>query len=140
MILGKNGFFVTPSDSLAVIASHMKYIPHFIKHPATGVARSMPTSTAVDKVAERLGLNLYEVPTGRSIKLSKVHKFYVLLFCSTFNEYRAMLTAKFIYFGFTNGPYLITVSRVSSISRMTGTSPKHTFSVSSPRLYHKNFT
>ena len=64
MILGKNGFFVTPSDSLAVITSHMKYIPHFIKHPAAGVARSMPTSTAVDKVAERLGLNLYEVPTG----------------------------------------------------------------------------
>jgi hypothetical protein len=67
MILGKNGFFVTPSDSLAVITSHMKYIPHFINHPATGVARSMPTSTAVDKVAERLGLNLYEVPTGRSV-------------------------------------------------------------------------
>ena len=64
MILGKNGFFVTPSDSLAVITSHMKYIPHFIKHPAKGVARSMPTSTAVDKVAERLELNLYEVPTG----------------------------------------------------------------------------
>ena len=64
MILGKNGFFVTPSDSLAVITSHMKHIPHFIKHPATGVARSMPTSTAVDKVAERLGLRLYEVPTG----------------------------------------------------------------------------
>ena len=64
MILGKHGFFVTPSDSLAVITSHMKHIPHFINHPATGVARSMPTSTAVDKVAERLGLKLYEVPTG----------------------------------------------------------------------------
>ncbi|XP_028403644.1 phosphoglucomutase-1-like [Dendronephthya gigantea] len=64
MILGKNGFFVTPSDSLAVIASHMWCIPHFVKHPPTGVARSMPTSAAVDKVAERLGLNLYEVPTG----------------------------------------------------------------------------
>lgn len=64
MILGKNGFFVTPSDSLAIIVAHMNVIPHFTKYPAKGVARSMPTSTAVDKVAERLGLNLYEVPTG----------------------------------------------------------------------------
>ncbi|XP_046846374.1 phosphoglucomutase-1-like [Xenia sp. Carnegie-2017] len=64
MILGKNGFFVTPSDSLAVITSHMNCIPHFVKQPVSGVARSMPTSTAVDKVAQCKGLNLYEVPTG----------------------------------------------------------------------------
>ncbi len=85
MILGKNGFFVTPSDSLAVITSHMKYIPHFIKHPATGVARSMPTSTAVDKVAERLGLNLYEVPTGRSVVVKILtSKFRCTNYCSIF--------------------------------------------------------
>ena len=65
MILGKNGFFVTPSDSLAVITAHMNIIPHFMKLPAKGVARSMPTSAAVDKVAENLGLNIYEVPTGK---------------------------------------------------------------------------
>jgi phosphoglucomutase len=82
MILGKNGFFVTPSDSLAVITSHMKCIPHFVKHPATGVARSMPTSTAVDKVAERFGLNLYEVPTGRystAVNSERPLEFAVLL-------------------------------------------------------------
>lgn len=77
MILGKNGFFVTPSDSLAIIVAHMNVIPHFIKHPVKGVARSMPTSTAVDKVAEHLGLNLYEVPTGKYIiLLSAFHVSY----------------------------------------------------------------
>jgi len=60
MILGKN-FFVTPSDSLAVLAS----LSHlFLKDKLTGVARSMPTSGAVDKVAAKLGLKLYETPTG----------------------------------------------------------------------------
>lgn len=47
MILGKN-FFVTPSDSLAILAAHSH---HFLKDKMRGVARSMPTSGAVDKVA-----------------------------------------------------------------------------------------
>jgi phosphoglucomutase len=47
MIIGKN-FFVTPSDSLAVLAAHNK---SFMKKPLRGVARSMPTSGALDKVA-----------------------------------------------------------------------------------------
>jgi phosphoglucomutase len=62
MILGRN-FFVTPSDSLAVIAANA----HSIKGYANGirgVARSMPTSQAVDRVAEALGLDCYETPTG----------------------------------------------------------------------------
>lgn len=54
MILGKN-FFVTPSDSLAVLAANNQL---FMKKKLRGVARSMPTSGAVDKVAEKLGLNL----------------------------------------------------------------------------------
>lgn len=60
MILGRN-FFVTPSDSLAVLAalSHL-----FLKEKLNGVARSMPTSGAVDKVAAKLGVKLYETPTG----------------------------------------------------------------------------
>lgn len=60
MILGKN-FFVTPSDSLAILAAHSDL---FLKQKLRGVARSMPTSGAVDKVAEKLGVKLYETPTG----------------------------------------------------------------------------
>ena len=60
MILGKN-FFVTPSDSLAVLASKSNL---FLKNKLKGVARSMPTSGAVDKVTQKLGIKLYETPTG----------------------------------------------------------------------------
>ncbi|KAJ8904333.1 hypothetical protein NDN08_000854 [Rhodosorus marinus] len=63
MILGK-GFFVTPNDSLAVIVSlASECIPYF-KGRITGAARSMPTAGAVDKVAEKLGLECFETPTG----------------------------------------------------------------------------
>jgi len=60
MIFGKC-FFVTPSDSLAVLASQSHY---FLKNKLKGVARSMPTSGAVDRVTKNLGINLYETPTG----------------------------------------------------------------------------
>jgi len=64
MILGKH-FFVTPSDSVAVIADYaQKCIPYFQKRGIAGLARSMPTSTAIDRVAKELGVNIYEVPTG----------------------------------------------------------------------------
>ena len=63
MILGRQ-FFVTPSDSVAIIAANaQKCIPYF-KAGIKGVARSMPTSAALDKVAKKLGLKCYEVPTG----------------------------------------------------------------------------
>ncbi|POM83176.1 Phosphoglucomutase/phosphomannomutase alpha/beta/alpha domain I family protein [Cryptosporidium meleagridis] len=63
MILGK-GFFVTPSDSVAIIASYAKEaIPYFSKG-LVGVSRSMPTSTSLNNVAEKLGIPCYEVPTG----------------------------------------------------------------------------
>uniref|UniRef100_A0AC34GPJ5 Phosphoglucomutase n=1 Tax=Panagrolaimus sp. ES5 TaxID=591445 RepID=A0AC34GPJ5_9BILA len=64
MILGKNGFFVTPSDSLAVIAANLECIPYFQKTGIRGFARSMPTACAVDRVAKKLGHKCYEVPTG----------------------------------------------------------------------------
>ena len=60
MILGKN-FFVTPSDSLAVLASLSNL---FLKEKLKGVARSMPTSGAVDNVANKLGFKPFETPTG----------------------------------------------------------------------------
>jgi hypothetical protein len=64
MILGKR-FFVTPSDSVAVIAAQAKAIPFFAKSGGLkGVARSMPTSAALDRVAAKQGLKLFEVPTG----------------------------------------------------------------------------
>lgn len=62
MILGKN-FFVTPSDSLAVIVANYESIP-FLKGTLTGAARSMPTSGALDNVMKKLMLPVFEVPTG----------------------------------------------------------------------------
>jgi phosphoglucomutase len=62
MILGRN-FFVTPSDSLAVMAANAHHIKGYA-HGISGVARSMPTSQAVDRVADALGLDCYETPTG----------------------------------------------------------------------------
>jgi len=62
LILGKNTF-VSPGDSLAVIADHAKRLPQF-KAGLKGVARSMPTSTAVDRVAKARDISCYETPTG----------------------------------------------------------------------------
>jgi phosphoglucomutase len=62
MILGNN-FFVTPSDSLAIIAANAKLIPAYAQGLA-GVARSMPTSGAVDRVAKKLNIACFETPTG----------------------------------------------------------------------------
>lgn len=64
MIIGKNGFFVTPSDSLGVIADHLECIPYFKKNGVHGFARSMPTAQAIDRVAKAKGLKCFEVPTG----------------------------------------------------------------------------
>lgn len=62
MIVGR-GIYVTPSDSLAVLAANAHLAPAY-GDGLTGVARSMPTSGAVDRVAERLGIEAYETPTG----------------------------------------------------------------------------
>ncbi|KAJ2896088.1 putative phosphoglucomutase 2 protein [Zalerion maritima] len=63
MIYGANAF-VSPGDSLAIIAHHAQLIPYFRKNGVYGLARSMPTSGAVDLVAKKQGLECYEVPTG----------------------------------------------------------------------------
>lgn len=63
MIYGARSF-VSPGDSLAIIAHHAKLIPYFQKQGVHGLARSMPTSAAVDLVAKKQGLQNYEVPTG----------------------------------------------------------------------------
>jgi phosphoglucomutase len=64
MILGSQ-FFVTPSDSLAIIAANADCIPFFSAQGGLkGVARSMPTSGAVDLVAKDLKFDLFETPTG----------------------------------------------------------------------------
>ena len=62
MILGNN-FFVTPSDSLAVLTANATLVPGY-KDGLSGVARSMPTSAAADRVADKLGIDCYETPTG----------------------------------------------------------------------------
>lgn len=62
MIVGR-GFVVSPSDSLAVIAANYRLIPAYAGG-LLGVARSMPTSCAVDRVAVELGIPCYETPTG----------------------------------------------------------------------------
>lgn len=62
MVLGSH-FFVSPSDSLAVLAANARLVPAY-KNGLAGVARSMPTSCAVDRVAVDLGIPCYETPTG----------------------------------------------------------------------------
>jgi phosphoglucomutase len=62
MVLGNN-FFVNPSDSLALIAANATLVPGY-KNGLSGIARSMPTSQAADRVAEKLGIDCYETPTG----------------------------------------------------------------------------
>ena len=62
MILGAN-FYVTPSDSLAVLAANASLVPGY-SDGLSGVARSMPTSQAVDRVAAALGIPCFETPTG----------------------------------------------------------------------------
>ena len=62
LIIGRHSY-VTPSDSLAVLAANAHLAPGY-KAGLKGIARSMPTSGAADRVAEKLGVPLYETPTG----------------------------------------------------------------------------
>jgi phosphoglucomutase len=62
LIIGKNRF-VTPSDSLALLAANAPLAPGYATGIA-GIARSMPTSASADKVAEKLGIEMHETPTG----------------------------------------------------------------------------
>jgi len=62
MILGKN-FFVTPSDSVAIIVANHTLIP-YLSGGIAGAARSMPTSGALDRVTAKMNLGHYETPTG----------------------------------------------------------------------------
>ena len=62
LIIGR-GIFITPSDSLAMLAANAHLAPGY-RAGLKGIARSMPTSGAADRVAEKLGVGLYETPTG----------------------------------------------------------------------------
>ncbi len=62
LIIGR-GIFITPSDSLAMLAANAHLAPGYAAG-LKGIARSMPTSGAADRVAEKLGVGLYETPTG----------------------------------------------------------------------------
>ncbi|MBY2986209.1 alpha-D-glucose phosphate-specific phosphoglucomutase [Rhizobium leguminosarum] len=62
LIIGR-GIFVTPSDSLAILAANANLAPGYSGGLA-GIARSMPTSGAADRVAEKRGIGMYETPTG----------------------------------------------------------------------------
>jgi len=62
LIIGRH-CYVTPSDSLAVLAANAHLAPGYAAG-LKGIARSMPTSGAADRVAEKLGIPLYETPTG----------------------------------------------------------------------------
>uniref|UniRef100_A0A8C0NEZ5 Phosphoglucomutase 5 n=1 Tax=Canis lupus familiaris TaxID=9615 RepID=A0A8C0NEZ5_CANLF len=64
MILGRNGFFVSPSDSLAIIAANLPCIPYFRQMGVRGFGRSMPTSMALDRVAKSMKVPVYETPAG----------------------------------------------------------------------------
>jgi phosphoglucomutase len=62
LIIGR-GIFIAPSDSLAMLAANARLAPGYAKGLA-GIARSMPTSAAADRVAAKLGIKAYETPTG----------------------------------------------------------------------------
>jgi len=62
LILGR-GIFITPSDSLAMVSANAHLAPGY-KSGLKGIARSMPTSAASDRVAAKLGIGSYETPTG----------------------------------------------------------------------------
>jgi phosphoglucomutase len=62
LIIGKH-IFVTPSDSVAMLAANAHLAPGY-KRGLAGIARSMPTSGAADRVAAKLGIGMYETPTG----------------------------------------------------------------------------
>ena len=62
LIIGKN-CFVTPSDSLALLAANAHLVPAYAQS-LSGIARSMPTSRAADRVAAKLGIGMFETPTG----------------------------------------------------------------------------
>lgn len=62
LIIGRSRF-VTPSDSLAILAANAHLAPGY-KNGIAGIARSMPTSAAADRVAAKLGIHMYETPTG----------------------------------------------------------------------------
>ncbi|CCH59716.1 hypothetical protein TBLA_0B09010 [Henningerozyma blattae CBS 6284] len=64
MIYGYGPTFVSPGDSVAIIAEYASEIPYFAKQGIYGLARSFPTSSAIDRVAKEHNLNCYEVPTG----------------------------------------------------------------------------
>lgn len=62
LIIGR-GIFITPSDSLAMLAANAHLAPGY-QAGLKGIARSMPTSGAADRVADKLGIGMYETPTG----------------------------------------------------------------------------
>jgi phosphoglucomutase len=62
LVIGR-GIFITPSDSLAMLAANAHLAPGYADG-LKGIARSMPTSAAADRVAEKLGVGIYETPTG----------------------------------------------------------------------------
>lgn len=57
MILGENGFFVNPSDSLAVMAANLAAVPYFRQQGVKGFARSMATSTALDRYENKYSVD-----------------------------------------------------------------------------------
>jgi phosphoglucomutase len=64
MVLGRGGY-INPCDSLAVLAANAHLVPGYRELP--GVARSMPTSRAVDRVAAARGIDCYETPDGLEV-------------------------------------------------------------------------
>lgn len=61
MILGHKAFFVTPNDSLAVIADYVECIPYFKKNGVQGFARSMPTAAALDRYEINKHSNMFYI-------------------------------------------------------------------------------
>lgn len=79
MILGGKAFFVTPSDSLAVLAANLECIPYFKKTGVKGYARSMPTAAAVDRYCHLTWSELFHTSQHHRTYYLKIHLVLVLL-------------------------------------------------------------
>lgn len=82
MILGENGFFVNPSDSLAIMAANLSAIPYFRQHGVKGFARSMATSAALDRYKDtRSGLFFLKKQVGMLLAFATPALLFFTYFC-----------------------------------------------------------
>lgn len=81
MILGENGFFVNPSDSLAIMAANLSAIPYFRQHGVKGFARSMATSAALDRYKDTCSGLFFKKQVGVLLSFATPTLLFFTYFC-----------------------------------------------------------